>query len=130
MTDFRPTDKYATYRDVPCVVVGTASPTTTWIRASGERRMEEVPTADLGPVEKVVTSATWRGGRITLHETAVDGAIHFYTRDQALAEREHLTGDWHSGWQGGARPDELSDVDEVVTPLDPNGRPTTREDDA
>lgn len=128
MTDIRPTATYSTYRGETCTVAGPVTGAMTTIRRPGRSGTERVPTADLGSVERVVTTATWRGGRVYVGRT--DGTSHqISTYDDALARREGLAGDQHSGWHGSAEPDELSDVEERVTPR-PRGGPAAREDDA
>jgi hypothetical protein len=47
----------------------------------------------------------------------VGDSVGFYTHDRALAGREGLSGDQHSGWSGSAAVAELDDVEERVTVL-------------
>lgn len=76
---------------------------------------------ELDDLLSVRTSATWRGGRISV--SVVSGEeCGFNTNDQALAKREGLAGDFYNGWHGAAPLDELTDVDERVTSIHPRRR--------
>ncbi len=82
---------------------------------AGPVRHERV---DLDDLLKVATTATWRGGRVSL--TTVDSEVAgFFTNDRRLADAESLHGDSYNGWDGVAPLSELTDVSERVSSIHP-----------
>lgn len=100
-------------------VVGRVDGATIRLRDDAARPApeHEVPATEVGPIEKVSTRATWRGGTVTLGRVVEPGVVGFYCDDAGLAARESLHGDQHQGWTGTARVEELVDVVEKVTVL-------------
>ncbi len=76
---------------------------------------------DLDDFRSVRTTATWRGGEISVSAVSGD-ECGFFTNDQGLAEREGLAGDFYNGWHGAASSAELTDVNEKVTSIHPRRR--------
>lgn len=92
-----------------------------YVKLAGPYGMVRHELDELDDFLSVRTSATWRGGRISVKAVAGD-ECGFDTSDQRLAEREGLAGDFRNGWHGSAALAELTDVDERVTSIHPRRR--------
>lgn len=110
---------YTTYQGRPWRVSGRSDlPELKLYDAGGASTvLTTAPAEQVGLVEKVVTTATWRGGQIVVGTQTAPMTVGFYTDDAALAEREDLYGDQHSGWRGTALVSDLEDTSERVTVL-------------
>lgn len=115
----RGSGKYTTYRGRTWRVSGrTDLPQVRIIDDFGDTTvMETVGAEQVGRIEKVATTAAWRGAHISVGDVLSSGTVGFYTDDRELAEREGLPGDRYSGWRGKAPISELEDVREAVTVL-------------
>jgi hypothetical protein len=94
-----------------------------YVKLAGPYGMVRREMDELDDFLSVRTSATWRGGRISVKAVS-DEECGFDTSDGALAEREDLAGDFYNGWHGAAPLAELTDVDERVTSIHPRRRET------
>ncbi|MFC6320158.1 hypothetical protein ACFP3Q_08435 [Nocardioides sp. GCM10027113] len=104
------------------MVVSRFDGSTVTLRDEGRGAGEyEVPIEEVGAIEKVVTTARWRGGLVTIARVLESGRVGFYCHDSELARRESLRGDQYSSWTGTARAEELEDVEETVTVLREEG---------
>lgn len=112
------------YQGRPWRVAGPVDGEKIWLRGDAPPPAPalEVPTDEVGPIVRVSTRATWRGGQVLVGREVEPGVLGFASYDAGLAARESLHGDQHSGWTGLARADELEDVREIVKVLRNEGK--------
>lgn len=113
----RASGTWTTYRGEPRRVSGRVDGETVALKERGRPGLavERVAASEVGEVVKVVTRAVWRDGAVIVADQVAPGRWGFLTDDAALARREDLEGDQHSGWRGTASEDELTDVREDRT---------------
>ncbi len=110
---------YTTYQGTAWRVSGrTDRPDVLLYDDSGATAVTKSVAADhVGTIEKVKTTASWRGAHIFVGDVVTPGTVGFYTDDAVLAERENLPGDRYSGWRGIIRVSDLEDTSEHVLVL-------------
>lgn len=120
----RASDIWTVYEGRPRRVVGRVDGETIRLRddVPPPTTIHEVPVAEVGPIEKVLTEATWRGSRVVVGHALAPGVVAIFVNDAELAARESLHGDQYSGWGAAADVEELSDVTEAVTVLRNEGK--------
>lgn len=120
----RATGTWTTFRGEPRRVAGRADLDEIWLGVPGSSgAVEKVPSAEVGDIVKVMTTARWRGGKVMVGDVVEGGGRGFHTNDAELASRESLYGDQYSGWRGVADAAELTEVHEDLKVLRRSGGP-------